>query len=317
MYASWQEGKSKTKDGGSISLSDLPEGRGDVNILWPLLFWTIATIGFVIMCQILVPEFHWLWLVFFGFVYTPISSYIGARMIGLTGSPYGAEIPYLRQAAILLSGYEGVALWFAPLPIHDHGTAVSTYKQLELTKTKFVSYVKLTAVTTVVVFFCSFLFWEFIWRLEPIPSSTYPFVQLMWPFDATMQTLWLKSTAPTGVGGVGVAGINLLKEIVKPEIVLVGFASGGFLFAVLAVLKAPTLIFFGFVGSLAQWPHMILLQFAGALLGRHYFSKRFGESKWKAYAPILLAGYSCGMGLIGMTSVAIALISKAVSTIAF
>ena len=131
-----------------------------------------------------------------------------------------------------------------------------------------------------------------------------------------MQTLWLKSTAPTGEG-FGLEGINLLRDIVKPEIVLVGFASGGAVYAILAAIKAPTLIFFGFVGSLSQWPHLILLQFIGALLGKFYFAKRFGESKWKAYAPILLAGYSCGMGLIGMTSVAIALIAKAVSTIAF
>ena len=61
----------------------------------------------------------------------------------------------------------------------------------------------------------------------------------------------------------------------------------------------------------------MILQFAGALLGRYYFAKRFGESKWKAYAPILLAGYSCGMGLIGMTSIAVALISKAVSSVVF
>jgi hypothetical protein len=59
------------------------------------------------------------------------------------------------------------------------------------------------------------------------------------------------------------------------------------------------------------------LNFAGAMLGRYYFAKRFGESKWKAYAPILLAGYSCGMGLIGMTSIAVALISKAVSQVVF
>ena len=315
MYGSWRKDKEKDR-GGGVSLGDLPEGRGDMDIIWPLMFWFAATVGFIVMCQILVPEFHWGWLVFFGFIYTPISSYIGARMIGLTGSPYGADIPYLRQAAILLSGYKGVAAWFAPLPIHDHGTAVRTYKQLELTKTKFASYVKLTAVTTVVVFFCSFIFWEFIWRLEPVPSSTYPYVQLLWPFDATMQTLWLKSTAPNSAG-FGLAGVNLLKEIVKPEIVLVGFASGGAIYTILAAIKAPTLMFFGFVGSLAQWPHMILLQFVGALLGRFYFQKRFGESRWKAYAPILLAGYSCGMGLIGMTSVAIALIAKAVSTIAF
>ena len=314
MYKHRKESKEAGKEGNLTE--ELPEGRGDVSMVSALTAWVVATIGFVILCQILVPEFHWGWLAFFGFIYTPISSYIGARMIGLTGSPYGASIPYLRQAAIIFSGYEGISAWFAPLPIHDHGTAVRTYKQLELTKTKFVSYVKLTAVTTVVVFACSFLFWEFIWRLEPIPSSTYPYVQLLWPFDATMQTLWLKSTLPGDSSG-GAVGVGLLKEIIKWELVVSGFLAGGAFYAVLVALKAPTLIFFGFVGSLSQFPHLILLQFIGALLGRHYFSKRFGEAKWKAYTPILLAGYSCGMGLIGMTSVSIALISKAVSSVAF
>jgi hypothetical protein len=298
------------------TINELPEGRGDVPIVWALVLWVAGTIGFVVLCQVLVPEFHWGWLIFFGFIYTPISSYIGARMIGLTGSPYGAEIPYLRQAAIIFSGYEGMAVWFAPLPLHNHGTSVRTYKQLELTKTKFVSYVKLTAVTSIVVFACSFLFWEFIWKLEPIPSSTYPYAQLLWPFDATMQTLWLKATLP-GDASSGAVGVGLLREIIKWELVVSGLAAGGAFYAILVALKAPTLIFFGFVGSLSQFPHLILLQFLGALLGRHYFAKRFGEAKWKAYTPILLAGYSCGMGLIGMTSVSIALISKAVSSVAF
>ena len=89
------------------------------------------------------------------------------------------------------------------------------------------------------------------------------------------------------------------------------------MYLILAALKAPTLFFFGFVGSLATWPHFVILQFAGALLGRFYFARRFGESKWRAYAPILLAGYYCGMGLIGMTSVSVVLISKAVSQVVF
>ena len=46
-------------------------------------------------------------------------------------------------------------------------------------------------------------------------------------------------------------------------------------------------------------------------------SKRYGEERWYGYAPILLAGYSCGVGLIGMTSIAVALISKAVSPVMF
>ena len=310
--------KAKTgKHTGKVSLEDLPEGRGDVKMVYPLIVWVLATVALIFLCQILVPEFHWGWLVFFGFVYTPISSYIGARMIGLTGSPYGANIPYLREAAIYLSGYKGVAVWFAPLPLNDYGYGVPTFKHLELTKTKFISYIKLTILTTFVIFVCSFIFWEFIWRLGPIPSSTYPYVQMFWPFEATMQTMWLKSTLPAEMGTRGAVGLELLKEIIKPEIVGVGFVSGASLYIILAVLKAPTLVFFGFVGALASWPHFVILQFAGAMLGRFYFAKRFGESKWNAYAPILLAGYGCGMGLIGMTSISVALISKAVSQVVY
>ena len=299
-----------------MSIENLPKGRGDVKLLYPLSLWAVATVGFIVLCMYLVPEFHWGWLVFFGFVYTPISTYIGARMIGLTGSPYGNDIPYLREAAIFLSGYKGVAIWFAPLPLHDYSGAVNPYKHMELTKTKFISFVKLTAVSMVVVFICSFLFWEFIWRLGPIPSATYPFVQMFWPFEATMQTLWLKSTLPPGEVQ-GAAGLEMLLDIIKWEYVLAGLGVGGSIYLLLAAVKAPILLFFGFVGSLAGWPHFVILQFTGAMLGRFYFSRRFGELKWKAYTPILLAGYGCGMGLIGMTAISVALISKAVSQVVF
>jgi hypothetical protein len=34
-------------------------------------------------------------------------------------------------------------------------------------------------------------------------------------------------------------------------------------------------------------------------------------------APVVLAGYSCGMGLVGMAAVAVAMISKSVSQLAY
>lgn len=314
------EQRRKARETGSrtvgVGLEDLPEGRGDLKMLYPVLLWAAATVGFIVMCRMLVPEFHWGWLIFFGFIYSPLTSYIGARMIGLTGNPYGAGIPYIREAAILLSGYKGADIWFAPLPLQNYGTAVPAFKQLELTKTKFVSYVKLTILTTFVIFICSFVFWEFIWRLGPIPSSTYPYVQMFWPFEATMQTMWIKSTLPPGEVQ-GAVGLELLRDIVKEEYIGVGFVAGLAIYLILSALKAPILIFFGFVQGLNWWPHFVILQFVGALLGRYYFAKRFGTAKWNAYAPILLAGYSCGMGLIAMTSIAVALISKAVSQVVF
>lgn len=305
--------------GGGIRarLAELPKGRGDVSFRFALVIWALATVGYIILCRILVPNFPWYLVTLFGFVYTPIMSYIGARMVGLTGSPYGASIPYIREASFFLSGYRGTEVWFAPIPIFEWGSTAATYKQLELTRTKFGSLVKMSAVTLIIIFICSFVFWQFIWRLAPVPSSTYPFVQKFWPFESTMQTMWLKSTMdPKDVGG-GAVGLELLKDIIKPNYILTGAAFGAILYGALAFLKAPTLLFYGFVGGLGAWPHFVILQFSGAMLGRFYFQKRFGAERWHAYAPILLAGYSCGMGLIGMTSIAVALISKAISQVVF
>jgi len=63
-------------------------------------------------------------------------------------------------------------------------------------------------------------------------------------------------------------------------------------------------------------PHGIIPEFAGALLGRYYFQKRFG-SMWRQYIPVVIAGYSCGMGLIGMASIALALITKSLSNLLY
>ena len=287
----------------------LPEGRGDIPVITALAVWAASTACFVVLVHYLVPGFPWWITAAFGFLWTPVSSYIGARMVGITGSPYGASIPYLREASFYLSGYQGAAVWFAPIPIFDHGTVAATFRQLELTRTSFGSLVRMTMLTTVVMLVCSFIFWSAVWGLAPIPSAAYPFVQKMWPLHATFQAMWIKSTLP--------GGTSLITHIIKFPYVLSGAGFGAVFYALLAVLRAPTMLFYGFIAGLGTWPHFVVPQFAGALLGRYYLRRRFGPERWQAYAPILLAGYSCGIGLIGMTSVALVLISKAVSQIVF
>ena len=56
---------------------------------------------------------------------------------------------------------------------------------------------------------------------------------------------------------------------------------------------------------------MILPQFAGALLGRYYFAKKFGRN-WPQYRVVFFAGYSCGFGLIMMLALGIVFMSKSV-----
>ncbi|MBI2503220.1 MAG: hypothetical protein HYW07_08295, partial [Candidatus Latescibacteria bacterium] len=185
------------------------------------------------------------------------------------------------------------------------------FKQLELTRTRFDSLVKMTALALLILFACSFLFWSFIWKLGPIPSSAYPYVQKFWPFHATMQAFWAKSTLP------GTAAKGMVTQIINWEYIAAGLGFSGLLYWALGALGAPMGLFYGFVGGLGQWPHFAIPNFLGALLGRCYLRQRFGEERWGSYAPILLAGYSCGVGLIGMTSIAVALISKAISQVVF
>ena len=55
----------------------------------------------------------------------------------------------------------------------------------------------------------------------------------------------------------------------------------------------------------------------GALAGRYIFRRRFGDFRWKRYVPVVVAGFSCGMGLAGMTGVAISLIVNCVQDLPF
>ena len=85
----------------------------------------------------------------------------------------------------------------------------------------------------------------------------------------------------------------------------------------ITLLGASPLFFYGFVGGLAAPMWNTMPTFIGAILGRYYFTKRFGQEQWGAYVPIVAAGYGAGIGLIGMTAIAVALISKAISQIVY
>ncbi|NQT88954.1 tetratricopeptide repeat protein, partial [bacterium] len=108
-----------------------------------------------------------------------------------------------------------------------------------------------------------------------------------------------------------------LKAIIHVQYIGAGFAVGSLMLALFSLFGIPTIIFYGFLTGIGQSAFMAFPQFLGAIIGRAYFQKRFGEVKWRAYAPILMAGYGCGVGLIGMTTVALKLIASAVKQTLF
>jgi len=224
-------------------------------------------------------------------------------MIGLTGQWVG--IPMVKEAAILFSKYRGIDIWFAPIPTFDHGGQAMRFRVLELTGTRITGLIKAELVIWPITIFCSLLFWQFIWRLAPIPSIYYPYAQKMWHLASLQQGLWMTMTLRPEH--------SLFFKAWSLERAIGGFAFGVIAYMVLARLKLPTMLIYGIIRGLGTMPHGIFPEMIGALLSRYYFEKRFGMRLWKQYATVLMAGYACGMGLIGMGTVAIAMVSKSVS----
>lgn len=281
-------------------------GRGDFGLGTMLGLFIVSSAAYVGMCYWLVPGFPMVHYLLYAFFWTPLTSYVNARMIGLTGQWVG--IPMIREATIILSGYRGVDIWFAPLPLQNYGGFVAQFRELELLGTNFRGLVKAELLMFPVLMVASFVFWEYIWKLAPIPSAQFQYANTMWPFHARMGAFWIKggSTDP-----------DLLRKFLKIGPMIAGFGTVTVLYTVLNYMRLPVLMIYGLIRGFGNTAHAAIPELAGALLGRFYFARRFGFRQWRQYAPVLLAGYSCGMGLISMVCIALVLIMKAVSQLPF
>jgi hypothetical protein len=268
----------------------------------------VATLTLIILCRWLMPSFPITLLVFFGLLWSPMNSYISARMFGLTGR--GVSFPYLREAAVVGTGYSKVDVWYAPIPIHDHGWAAQRFREVELTGTKINSILKADLFMFPLIIVCSLFFWSFFWGGAPFDSGQYPWAQVFWPFYAKSESVWKQINLADGTNGVTF-------QPIKPALVALGTAGGFAVFSVFSILKLPILVFYGFAGGIGLWPANTIPQLLGAIAGRKYFAKRFGEERWSAYAPVLLAGFSCGTGLMAMVAIALALLAKAVNSLPY
>ena len=423
-----------------------PAGRGDFPIWVALALYALATAGLIGIAAWLLPgiaQFIWFFL-FFGFVFTPFQSFVNARLVGMVGQT--VDVPFVREATIILSGYRGVDIWFIPFPLGNYGAQTQKFREIELTGTQFTSIIRAEIFMVPIVLFTSFLYGSYIWKLAPIPSASYPYAQLMWRLRAYQQCLfitgtmrselaidkdqagwtpanlienewwywrvrlvdqeWLDSNGKRGQVGpwmptqvfysyfergapdivaerylrdeqlaeeevveglpaiapLGPAMDTVIREprptlevqteravpagwsfyfevdtdplftsswiqrstdvpwlfrALKLEVIAFGAGFGLVSFILLSILGLPILLIFGFVRSLTILPHLVVTEIIGALLARYYFWNKYGRQEWRLFAPVLAVGFACGMALMGMASVGIALIQKSVSVLIF
>ncbi len=289
------------------SFAPIPTGRGDTSktIYYALGAWLFATVIMIIIGHKMVPQFPLWILIAFGLVWTPLNSYISARMIGLTGG--GVSFPFLKEASILATKYDKVDIWYAPIPLGDYGGYAQRFREIELTSTKFTSIVWTEIAIFCVVPLFSFLFWSFFWGSSQIPSAQYPNAQRFWPLNAQMSALWQQINLPGNAAG------SWLMDALRLDRIGMGAGVGLALYGVFAIFKWPMLTYYGLIGGVGALPHNTIPLLCGTLLSQKYFAKRFGADTWRMWAPVLLAGFSCGMGLIGMAAIALAIIGRSVS----
>lgn len=291
-------------------LFEPPEGRGDINFWVSIAIYVFSTLAYVGMSLLLVPNFPWIFFLLYGFIYTPVISYITARMEGIAGQ--FVSLPLVREASFIAGakffGYQGIEIWYAPIPIHNYGEATVHFREIELTGTSIRGIIKAELVVFPVVMIASLLFSQFIWQLAPIPSSNYPYAQELWHLQALNTLLMQTST---------LEGNSLFFQALSGPVVMGGISLGLVLYAILNALGLPVLLVYGVVRGLGQsTPHGFILEVTGALIGRYFFQKKYG-AMWRQYAPVLLAGFSCGMGLTGMFAMGCTLILKSLGKMAY
>lgn len=126
------------------------------------------------------------------FVYAPLMSFVSARLDGLIGQ--NIQIPHLHEATVFLTGYRGVEIWFVPLAGADFGGGAETFRIIELTGMRFTSLLKAEIVMVPIVLGASLMYWSFLWKLAPIPSDAYPYVQTFWPARAFAEAVRYSAT---------------------------------------------------------------------------------------------------------------------------
>jgi hypothetical protein len=295
-----------------------PAGRGDIS-LWIALgiyvFSTTLYIGlsyWLVNYAVPIPEGGkafplWL-LVFYGFVYTPLISYVSARMEGIVGQQ--VAIPFIREATFILSGYKGAAIWFAPIPLHNYGAQVRLFRTTELTGTRITSLVKAELLIFPIMAIGSVIFAQFIWSISEVPSDLFPYANRFWELRAFREGIIFSSTLPG-------EETSIFQEAFVWKYVGIGLIGALSVYALLSHFGLPIFLVYGVVRGLDQSvPHAIVPMFIGALIGRFVLGKWFGGN-WRRYRIVFAAGFSAGIGLITMLSLGFLLMSKSAVKLPF
>jgi len=270
--------------------------RGTISLKMIMALFLVGTLGAVALAWILVPTFPvWIFILLsVGWIF--VLNLISARSIGLTG--VGIANSYIKEGAILASGYARADVWFAPTTLPAVGVVpngamwCANFKTAELTETWPMDIVKAGLMALVIGFGFAFLYTQMFWAIAPVPSSLFP--APFWDVGVTMTSLFVSRNIsvfrPDWMAATFIAGLLLqvLVEFTHIPISPIGVAVGA---------TQPIAFPMGYIVGL------IIAKVLGRQFGKDWVAK---------YRANIVAGVFTGEGLIVAFSAAAAMVFKAI-----
>ncbi len=305
---------------------DTPPGRGDypIWIAGVLYFFSAVLLTGVSIWLLFDPDVPKsisfglvAFIMIYTFLYVPFIAYVNARLLGIAGQ--NIQIPYVKELGFILSGAKGIDVWLIPIPMENYGMMAQSYRINEIIGVRFWSLIKTDLVAYPVLFILSLTFWSFIWSSDAIPSEVFPAAQINWDLRAKQDILLYSSTfvgADEDAAEKNIEDTEFMQAI-HPKVI--GGACGItlLLFTVLSLFGLPISLIYGMIRGFGHIPHVMVLEIFGAMLGRLWLAKKYGQKEFFKSAPPLLAGYYTGVGLISMATIAMKLIKSAISAAPF
>jgi len=273
-------------------------GSGPSETVFPSLYIILAlffssSIASLILFLYLVPGYPAIVAAVITLGYTFLAALITSRALAI-----GAVAPVITwpwRIVTAFTGYKGFTAWdFTPaIGGYNSATIVQSIKVAYLTETKPMDYVKLLSAGFIVALFLSLVFYDFFWRIAPIPSSVYPFTMLFWP--QYMLEVLLFSTGQIVINPeVVIASIIISMAIVAAER---GLGKFGIAFSAI-----------GIIIGIFQIPPVAIAFLIGSVLSNIVMPKIWPA--WKEQLYMIMGGVVAGLSISIGIGIATSLLMK-------